>query len=144
MALLGRTPHSLGRTAGRKLGFPGLAILAAGFVAAAALLPVAQSSISTNTGHQIRALEVRKADLDASIHLTQSEIAAAGAVERIDARARELGMVAADRQLFIQSARPAPVAGMPARYLNDDGHQPPAVAAEQRWWKALLSKLPSP
>ena len=142
MAVLGRTPHPLGRAAGRRLGIPGLTILAAGFVAAAALLPVAQSSNATATGHEIRMLEARRADLNASIHQLQSEVATLGAIERVERRAREqLGMVPAERWLYVGVPQPAPVTGMPTRYLNEEG-EPATAPAGQPWWKALLDKLP--
>jgi hypothetical protein len=142
MAVLGRTPHPLSRAAGRRLGIPGLSILAAGLVAAAAALPVAQSSDATATGNQIRRLETQKADLQARIHLTQAEIAQRAAIERVEQRARELGMVPADRIMYVQVSQPPPRAGMPARYLNEE--ESSTVARTSPWWKALLSKLPVP
>lgn len=143
MAVLGRSPHPTPRAAGRRFGIPAFSILAAGFVAAAALLPVAQSSDATSTGTEIRRLETRKADLLASIHLTQTEIAELAAIERVEQRARELGLAPAERVMYVRVAGSPPVTGMPSRYLNEE--EPPAVAStEQPWWKALLSKLPLP
>ena len=145
MAVLGRSPsHPLGRAPGRRLGIPGFSILAAGFVAAAALLPVAQSSSATTTGHEIRMLEARRADLNASIHQTQSEVATLGAIERVERRAREhLGMVPADRWMYVSVGQPAPVAGVPARYLNEE-EPVTATTAGRPWWQAMLHKLPLP
>jgi len=143
MAVLGRTPHPLSRAAGRKLGIPGLSILAAGLVAAAALLPVAQASRVTTTGHDIRALETRKADLNSSIYVTQAEVARLAAAERVERRARELGMVPANAALYATLDRPAPPSGMPARYLNEEV-DPAPIAAKPPWWKAPLSRLPVP
>ena len=144
MAVLERmTSQSLTRGIGRKAGLPGLGVLAAGFVAAAALLPVAQSSNATATGHEIRMLERQRADLEARIHTTQADVAALGAVERVEREARgRLGMVPADRWLYVTAAQPAPVGGIPARYLNDE---PAATAGAARpWWKVVLGKLPVP
>jgi len=143
MAVLDRTRQPLSRTTSRRFGFPAVTILAAGLVVAAALLPVAQSSNATSTGNQIRQLETRKADLQARIHLTQAEVAQIAAVERIEQRARAMGMVPADRWIYVDAGEAAPVTGMPARYLNEE--EPPAsVAVSRPWWKALLSKLPVP
>ena len=143
MAVLGRTPQPLSRAAGRRLGIPGVSILAAGLVAAAALLPVAQSSNATATGHEIRLLEMRRADLQARINLAQSELAALAAVDRVERRARELGMAPADRWLYVTMTQPAPVTGMPARYLDETVQAAP-VARAQPWWRTLLSRLPLP
>jgi hypothetical protein len=143
MAVLGRSPHPLGRAAGRKFGIPGLSILAAGLVAAAALLPVVQASRVTSTGHDIRTLETRKADLSASIHLAEADVARLAAGDRVEQRARELGMVPADHRIYVAVDQPSPESGMPARYLNEE--VPPApVTSARPWWKSLLSRLPIP
>ena len=143
MAVLGRSPHPLSHAAGRRLGIPGLSILAAGLVAAAALLPVAQTSRVTTTGSDIRALETRRADLNASIHLAQADVARLAAADRVDQRARELGMVPAERHIYVTIEQPLPATGMPARYLNEE-MAPTPVAAGRPWWKSLLSRLPMP
>lgn len=143
MAVLGRTPHPVTRASGRRLGIPAFTILAAGFVAAAALLPVAQSSDATATGNEIRRLELRKADLQARIHLAQTEVAQQAAIERVEQRARELGLVSAERVMYVRVSEQPPAAGMPSRYLNEE--EPPTPAAvSQPWWKTLLSKAPLP
>jgi hypothetical protein len=143
MAVLGRTPHPLTRAAGRKLGIPGLSIIAAGLAAAAALLPVAQTSRVTTTGHDIRTLETRKADLSASIHLAQADVARLAAGDRVEQRAREMGMVPAGQRIYVMMDQPAPESGMPARYLDEEVLSAPAETARP-WWKSLLSRLPLP
>lgn len=143
MAVLGRSPHPVTRTAGRRLGIPAVSILAAGFVAAAALLPVAQSSDATSTGTEIRRLETHKADLLAQIHLTQTDIAEHAAIERIEQRARDLGLVPAERVMYVRVADPAPFTGMPARYLNEEEERASATPRGP-WWQTLISKLPRP
>jgi hypothetical protein len=142
MALLGRTPHPVSRAAGRRLGIPAFSILAAGFVAAAALLPVAQSSDATSTGSEIRRLETRKADLLADIHLTQMEVAELAAIERVEQRARALGLAPTERVLYVRTAQPPPPAGMPSRYLNEE--EPAAGVAARPWWKSLVETFASP
>ena len=143
MAVLDRTTRPLSRVTGRRFGIPAAGILAAGFVAAAALLPVAQSSNATATGNQIRTLEMKRADLEARINLAQSEVAELAAVERVDRRARELGMAPAERVLYVNVSEAAPAAGMPARYLNDEGPATESASAAP-WWKALARRLPRP
>jgi hypothetical protein len=142
MAVLGRTPHPVSRASGRRLGIPAVTVLAAGLVAAAALLPVAQSSGATSTGGDIRRLEVQKADLQARIHLAQTEIAEQAAIDRVEQRARDMGLVP-ERFMYVRVSEPPPAAGMPSRYLNEEEPVTPATEG-QSWWKALLSKLPSP
>jgi hypothetical protein len=137
-------PQSLARGLGRRVGVPGFGILAAGFVAAAALLPVAQSSNATTTGHEIRQLEARRADLQASIYTTQAEIAALGSLERVDREARErLGMIPAERIMYVPASRPPPVAAAPARFLHQQEEPPPAHSSRP-WWRAALSKFSLP
>jgi hypothetical protein len=141
MAVLQRpTPGAIAR----RVGIPGLGIIAAGFVAAAALLPVAQSSTATATGNTIRRLEAQRADLQASIYAGQSEVATLGATERIDREARErLGMVPATSWLYVTVDDAPPTAGVPARFLEKEVPTAPP-ATHQSWWKAALSKLPLP
>lgn len=123
---------------GRRVGLPGLGIVAATLVAAAALLPVAQSSSTTSTGRQIQTLERERADLLASMYATQSDIASLGSVERIDREARErLGMVPADRWMYVSVANAPPAARMPARYLNQESAPRPS-SRPLPWWKAAL------
>lgn len=128
----------------RRIGIPGVAILAAGFVAAAALLPVAQTSITTETGAEIRRLEVQRGDIQARINATQADVATLASVDRVDREARErLGMVPAGRSIYVTVTQPAPVSGVPSRFLNDEEAAAP-VATVAPWWKTVLSKLPKP
>ena len=143
MAVLDNSrPQALARGLGRRVGVPGFGIVAAGFVAAAALLPVAQSSNAVATGYEIRLLEARRADLQASIHTTQAEVAALGSLERIDREARErLGMTPAERFMYVSVERAPATAAAPARFLQPDA-PPPARPA--RGIRSVLSKLSLP
>jgi cell division protein FtsL len=141
MALVNR-PSA--QTLDRRIGIPGVSILAAGFVAAAALLPVAQTSITTETGAEIRTLELQRADIRAQINTTQAEVAGLASIERIDREARErLGMAPAGRSMYVTVTQPPPSSGMPARFLNQEQAVAEATITEP-WWRTVLSKLPKP
>lgn len=139
MAILERP--SSGGALGRRLGAPGLGVVAVTLVAVAALLPVVQSSNATTTGHDIRTLEAQRADLQASIAGAEADVAMLGAVERVNQQARDrLGMVPADRSLYLNSNETPPVAGVPARYLQQI---PAPVHREPRsaWWQRAIERL---
>lgn len=116
-------------------------ILTAALVATAALLPVVQSSNLTTTGYEIRALEQRRSDLQASIYNAQVDIARLGSLERIEREARDrLGMVPADRTVSVQVTVPPPTPRqIPARYLPEPS---PAPRLPTGWWHRLLARLP--
>lgn len=143
MALLRQgTSQEIARGFGRRVGIPGLGIVAATLVAAAALLPVAQSSSATSTGHQIRDLETRRADLTAAIYVSQSDLATLGSIDRIEREARgRLGMIPAERWMYVTASAPPPVALMPARYLNTDEVPLPQVSDAAPWWRAALTQI---
>lgn len=143
MALLGQSSsQEIARGFGRRVGIPGLSIVAATLVAAAALLPVAQSSSATSIGHQIRDLEARRADLNAGIYASQSEVASLGSIDRIEREARgRLGMVPAERWMYVTASAPPPAALIPARYLNAAEVPLPQVADPPTWWRAALTQI---
>lgn len=116
-------------------------ILTAALVAAAALLPVAQSSNLTTTGYQVRELEQRRSDLQAAIYNAQVDIARLGSLERIEREARDrLGMVPAERTVSVQVRVPPPAPRqIPARYVPEP---PPASTPPAGWWHRLLAQLP--
>lgn len=138
------TPSRRARAAveGSRLRMPGLStVAAAGLVAAAALLPVVQSSNATSAGYETRQLERRKADLQASLYNAQSEIAEQGSLQRIDREARErLGMVPSARTvvLTIDDRPPAPWQ-VPSRFLVPEAT--PAPEARPAGWRGLLARF---
>jgi hypothetical protein len=101
-----------------------------------------QSSNEAAQGYRIRALEQRRADLDAGIHGAEADVARLGSLTRIDDEARNrLGMVPVDRAVEIGVTIPAPaVRRLPNAYL------PPAVAAPRpapdSLWKRFVHTLP--
>lgn len=108
-------------------------LMATAMVAAAALMPVVQSTLATTTGYETQRLERQRNDLQAAIYQQQTEIAALGSLERIDREARErLKMVPATGGIAVSVSRPpAPTSEIPARYLpvNDDAQPAPARRA---------------
>jgi hypothetical protein len=141
MAVLNRSIPATGR--GRRVTIPSLGILAAGLVAAAALLPVAQTSNATSTGGEIRRLDAEKADIEARLYSHQAELAGLVSLERIEGRARDIGLVPADRWMYVTVTDPPPAATIPLR----DPDQEEGVHAgddSRPWWKSLLSRLPVP
>ena len=121
-------PRAGGRPLAPPLRVPGLGMIAAAsLVAAAALLPVVQSSTATSEGAETRRLERRRADVQAAIYSTQSEIAVLGSLERIDREARgRLGMAPAERTTMIEVQETAPAARrVPARFLPPPATQQP-------------------
>ncbi len=90
-----------------------------GLVVLAILLPVMQSSDETEQGYRIRSLQRQRADLQAQIYSTQSQIAQLGALSRVDAEARSrLGMVPISRELDVAVSVPVPTTRpLPNAYL---------------------------
>lgn len=141
MAVLNRTAPALGR--GRHVNIPALGILAAGLVGAAALLPVAQTSNATSTGSEIRRLEAEKTAIKARLYTQEAGLADLGSLDRVDRRAKELGMVPAERWMYVTVSDRPPAATVPVRYLTEQPRA--AVKSEARpWWRSLLSQLPWP
>lgn len=131
----------LGGSIRPRIGIPGLGILAAALVAAAALLPVAQSSDATATGEEIRQLELQRVELESRIVVGQAEVATLGSMGRIERDAREkLGMIPADRYLYISVNEPAPPLRVPLRYV--EGKLPePQPATPRPWWRGWAERI---
>ncbi len=142
MSLLDRPLHA---TAGlsaqsvrRGLLLTGMLVL----VTFAILLPVVQDSDETAQGYRIRELEQQRADLEAQIYQSQSQIAQLGALARIDGDARSrLGMIPAQREIAVPVSVPMPRANtLPISYLPQA--QPPAPQLHESLWQRLRRLLP--
>jgi hypothetical protein len=105
-------------------------------VVLAILLPVMQSSDEAAQGYRIRGLQRQKADLEAQIYQTQSQIAQLGALSRIDNEAHaRLGMVTVTREVSVSVSVPVPeVRPLPNAYLPA-APSPTPVARESVWQK---------
>lgn len=113
---------------GRGRRVPALStVLASAMVAAAALMPVVQSTLATTTGYETQRLEQQRNDLQAAIYQQQTEIAQLGSLERVDREARErLKMAPATGGIAITVNRPPSISGeVPARYLPAEEEAPP-------------------
>ncbi len=127
----------------RLLGLTGVGfavVVAAGM--AVAVLPVAQNSSATTAGQEVRALERRRSDLQASIYNMQNDVAQLGSLARIDREARErLGMVPANRSVIVQVPEVGPAQrDVPARYLPVETGTP-TPPARRSPLDAILSRL---
>jgi hypothetical protein len=111
-------------------------------VSLAILLPVVQSSDETAQGYRIRQLELQKADVEAQIYQTQSQIAQLGALSRIDGDARtRLGMIAVQREVAISVPVPMPSSdSVPTSYLPQAPGGRPAPG--ESFWQQLRHLLP--
>lgn len=111
-------------------------------IGAGATLPVLQNSLATSRGFDSQLLNAQQAQIRSEISLMESEVAKLASLERIEARATELGMVPAEDPLYItvDEAGPAP-ANIPAEHLP--GVVPPTDDPAP-WWRSLVSWLPLP
>lgn len=117
-----------------------------GLVVLAILLPVMQSSDETAQGYHINSLEQQRADLQAQIYLTQSQIAQLGALTRVDGEARSrLGMIPSTKEtdvtvsVAVPVTRPLPNAYVPAGSITSGST---AVKSSASVWQKLVHLLP--
>ena len=102
-----------------------------------AALPVLQNSTATTRGFDVQRLQADENRLASDIRLTESEVAALASLDRIETRAREIGLAPGDVPYFINSTEPGPApAKIPSEYLP--GPTPKGVVPEA-WWRSLLS-----
>ncbi len=111
--------------------------------AAIALLQVFQSGSSVHTGLSLQRLERQQADLTASVHELEAQVAALSSLDRVERAARErLGFVPAKSILYLEVATEAPggLLGPPPSIAA-----PAAAASESEavpWWRDLLRATP--
>jgi hypothetical protein len=116
-----------------------------GLVVLAILLPVMQSSDETAQGYRIHSLEQQRADLQAQIYKTQSQIAQLGALGRIDSDGRSrLGMVPPTSETDVTVSVPMPVTRpIPNAYLTAASTSVPVTSRDSSSvWQKLLRILP--
>ncbi len=58
-----------------------------------ALIPVLQASLITTQGHDIQLLKQNRSQITAELRLIESELAELNSLERIERRAREIGLI---------------------------------------------------
>jgi len=110
--------------------------------AAIALLQVFQSGSSVDTGLSLQRLERQQADLTASVHALEAQVAALSSLDRVERAARErLGFVPAESILYLEVATQAP-----GGLLGPPPIATPATAASEGeavpWWRDLLRATP--
>jgi hypothetical protein len=109
-------------------------------LAVGAALPVLQNSGVTARGFDVQRIEARQAQLSSEIRLTEKDVAALTSLDRIERRARDLGLGPGDEPYFvsIDEAGPAP-AKIPAEYLPGPA---PKTGEADPWWRSLFSWMP--
>ncbi len=114
--------------------WPGLAI-----IAAAAVLPVLQSSDATATGAQLTQLEHARAARQAEVRVLASQVGELASLTRVDqvARAR-LHLTPAQPTTVLSVAEPPPVRLVPERFLP---RQAPETPPERSLWQRMLDLL---
>lgn len=121
------------------LGTVGRFALLALVLGLAALLPVIQSSSVTSTGYRVRQLERQNALQEARVAALEAEVAQLSSRDRVERRARELGMVPAQDPVYIQVDTPGPGAlHVPRRYTPP---LPAADPADRTWWETLVDAV---
>lgn len=105
-----------------------------------AMLPVLQSSWTTSRGFETQDLEARQASLNGDIRQLESEVANLTSLNRIERRAKAIGLYPGGTPLYVQvnEAGPAP-AKIPSEYLpelNRESGEPDS------WLRSLLSRVP--
>ncbi|HEY8490892.1 MAG TPA: septum formation initiator family protein [Dehalococcoidia bacterium] len=138
---------AIGRPASREraravpgsLGTAGRFALLASVLGLAALLPVIQSSSVTTAGYRVRQLQQENARQEAEVAALEAEVARLSSRERIEQRARDLGMVPVQDPLYIEVDAPGPGAlHVPRRYTPPP---PTAEPADRSWWEPLLDAV---
>lgn len=144
MALADRsTEQTRPRAAPLVRNTPLLLALALVVVGLAGLLPLRLSTNTTTTSLSIRRLEQMRADWRARNLQLENEIAALGALPRVEREARErLGLVpaAGGVRIAVEAERP-PTPYLPSRFLPA---APTETLSPRPWWRNLLGLLPLP
>ena len=137
--------HPLGQ---RRRGFPiplpgspnWWVLGAMGIVGLSAMLPVLQSSWTTTRGFETQDLEARQAQLNGDIRALESDVANLTSLNRIERRARAIGLVPGGTPLYVEvdEAGPAP-AKIPSGQLPE---LPRESEEPESLWRSLISRVP--
>ena len=108
--------------------------------AAGALAPVLSNSLATSRGFDLQASQRQETQLNGEIGVLESDVASLTSLQRIERRAREIGLGPADDPIYVSVTEPGPApAKLPSEYLpKDDSRQ----VSSSPWWKSLVSWLP--
>ena len=111
-------------------------IVSIALLALSALIPVLQASLITTQGHDLQLLKQNRTRLTSEIRLLESELAGLNSLERIERRAREIGLTEPDAPpIFILiSSNLTSVTktseGLPGQERSDSN---PTL-----WWRSIL------
>jgi hypothetical protein len=116
--------------------------LAAALICAAGALQVNQLSRATSTSYQINELNRTRAAKQAENHELERRVAELSSLARVEIEARmRLGMLPADRRLYIQVNQPLPAEqSLPTRFLPADEIESPSATAS--FWDRIKRLLP--
>lgn len=129
----------IGIKAPRINGWIVASVLVAGIGAS---LPVVQASVATSRGFDSQLLDAQQAALRSEIRLLESDVARLTSADRIERRARDIGLEPATDPIYVEVAVPGPApAKIPAEYLPKGA--PPAANPES-WWQSLFAWIPLP
>lgn len=103
-----------------RLGARGWMIAGAALVAVSAMLPVFLNSVLTSRGLDLQDLHAERDALRAEMRELEADVARLTSIERVERRAREIGLLPGARPIYvtIEEAGPAPP-NVPAEYLPD-------------------------
>jgi hypothetical protein len=102
-----------------------------------AMLPVLQNSTATTRGFEVQQIQAKETTLNAEIEAMESDVARMTSMDRIEERAKEIGLVPGDSPIYVHVDVPGPEpAKIPAQYLP--GPVPQTVVPDP-WWRSLLS-----
>jgi cell division protein FtsL len=110
-------------------------------IAAVGLVQVLQTTRVAEVGYQLRALEVERQSLDASIRLLEAQIAQVSNLERLRLQAvTRLGMVPPETTMRIAVQAQAPAKQpLPRRYVHLPAREP---IPQPAWWEELIGSIP--
>jgi hypothetical protein len=109
-------------------------------IGATAMLPVVQTSSATTTGFDIDLLEAQAARLESEIAALETETALLRSLDRVEARAAELGLVPVESPTYLSIDEPGPApAKLPARFQPEPIAEPPD---NEPWWSVLGELIP--
>jgi hypothetical protein len=107
-----------------------------------ALLPVIETSVATTRGFNNQELSTERFELQGEIRQLEAQLANFTSLQRIERRARSLGLVPAEDPIYIEISEPGPEpAHIPAGLLPQ---ATPETAEPESWWGSLIGWLPLP
>jgi hypothetical protein len=105
-----------------------------------ATLPVLQNSMATSRGFDNQALEAQRVELQSEIRQLEAEVAQFDSIDRIERRARTIGLVPASDAIYVTVSEPGPApARIPSEFLP---RVEPERDSPDSWWRSLVRWLP--